>query len=141
MERVIKFRGKCAISGEFVYGDLIHGVASKEGNIYILPNKRNLASVKHCDPLDGVRVDPKTVGQFTGLLKGKQGEHEIFEGNIYKWGWSVERIGVVKFNTSYAGWGLEYKVGTGTMFRSLTPEFIEEMEYVGNVHEHPHLIK
>lgn len=67
MNREIKFRGVCAISNELVYGDLMHGVGTKSGNVYILPNKVNLAHVKHCDPLDGVKVDPKTVMQYTGL--------------------------------------------------------------------------
>jgi hypothetical protein len=49
MKRVIKFRGKCVISGDLVYGDLIHGVGSKNGNLYILPKKINLAYVKHCN--------------------------------------------------------------------------------------------
>lgn len=117
MERVIKFRAWHLESKEMLFGNL------REIGQWLEEKQ------------------PIVIMQFTGLLKGKQGKHEIFEGNIYKWGWSVERIGVVKFNTAYAGWVLEYKVGTGTMSRSLTPEFIEEMEYVGNVHEHPHLIK
>jgi hypothetical protein len=79
MSREIKFRGRCIKSKELVYGDLIHGVGSKAGNLYILPNKINLAYVKHCDPLDGVKVIPETVGQFTGLNDSKN--KEIYEGD------------------------------------------------------------
>ena len=43
MEREIKFRGRCVRSNDWVHGDLIHGVASKSGNLYILPNRINLA--------------------------------------------------------------------------------------------------
>lgn len=77
-----KFRGQCLQSKEMVYGDLIHGVGAKSGNVYILPNKINLANIKHCDPLDGVLVDPKTVSQFADL-HDKNG-NEIWEDDIYE---------------------------------------------------------
>lgn len=67
MKREILFRGYGISSNEWVEGDLIHGVGAKSGNIYILPNKVNLACVKNCDPLDGVQVHPDSVGQFTGM--------------------------------------------------------------------------
>lgn len=68
MKREILFRGYGILSNEWVEGDLIHGVGSKSGNIYILPNKVNLAYVKNCDPVDGVKVHPDSVGQFTGEM-------------------------------------------------------------------------
>lgn len=80
--RQILFRGKCKQSKEWVYGDLIHGVGAKNGRIYILPNKMNLANVKHCDPLDGVEIEVETIGQFSGILD-KNGE-KAFEGDIVK---------------------------------------------------------
>ena len=77
--REILFRGKRIDNGEWVYGDLIHGVGWKEGRLYILPLVKNLASLGGCDPLDGYNVIPDTIGQFTGLTD----KHEvwIFEGD------------------------------------------------------------
>lgn len=66
--REILFRGYCSMSSEWVFGDLIHGVGSKKGNVYILPNLGNLRRVKYCEPIDGVQVDPKSVGQYTGII-------------------------------------------------------------------------
>lgn len=77
MNREIKFRGVCAKSKELVYGDLIHGVGWKKGNVYILPDKENLAYVKHCDPLDGVQVIPETVGQYFRVE-----DQDFYEGDI-----------------------------------------------------------
>ena len=64
MNADIMFRGKCKVSGEWVSGDLIHGVGAKHGRVYILPRQVNLAYVKHCDPLDGVEVFQETVSFF-----------------------------------------------------------------------------
>jgi len=125
----IEFRGIDKISGEFVFGDLIHGVGSKNGNIYILPRKINLAYVKNCDPLDGVKVIPETVGQYTGL-KDKNGI-KIFSGD-----WIKSAPGY----TSY----IEFKDGA---FMSIYthPEDGEELliidldlknvEVIGNIHQ------
>lgn len=79
MNRPIEFRGKCIKSGNMVYGDLIHGVGIKKGKIYILPDKENLAYVKHCDPLDGVEVIPETVGQLVYI--DHRSEQKYYEGD------------------------------------------------------------
>lgn len=43
MQREILFRGLTADTKEIVYGDLLHGVGSKRGKMYILPAEVNLA--------------------------------------------------------------------------------------------------
>ena len=80
-----------------------------------------------------IEVDPKTVGQFTGLFD-KNGKR-IFEGDI------VKRISVpmlVVWNEDSALFEVEYVMdGEGycnTLFGN------EVLEVIGNIHDNPELI-
>ena len=127
--RTIEFRGKDIISGKFVYGDLIHGVGSKHDKMFILPTVVNLAGIENCHPLDGVEVDPETVGQFTGLLD-KNGK-EIFECDI------IEE-GFVYFDNFYLGFFIKGDFVEGEhkpLFDIPLPKII------GNIFDNPELSK
>lgn len=128
MNRVIKFRGLCAISEGMVFGDLIHGVGYKHGSIYILPDVTNLAYVKHCDPLDGVKVIPETVGQYA-VVK------DLYEGDIYHMGDPNIKYEVVWHDSGLIG----KQIGSSS-YAGLE-HWENEIKLLGNIHENPELLK
>lgn len=154
MNREIKFRGKCAKSGDWVYGDLIHGVGLKDGCVFILPCRVNLAYVKHCDPLDGVMVNPETVGQYTGL-KDKDG-NEIYEGDKFEGDEGVDFYVVewideeAIFGVSLYGQAISFGEGSQEVYDSeisiidrnvIGVNDMREDLVIGTIHDNPKLIK
>ena len=128
--REIKFRGRRVDNGEWVDGDLITGVGPKYGKMYILPRVLNLAHLKGCDPLDGYKVDPATVGQFTGLID-KNGR-EVFEGDVLEA--DNYRVEIKFVGGQFVGYNKNYSI-TETQNRNWLSWVI-----IGDIFNNPELI-
>ena len=132
--RTIKFRGKTHGNGKWYYGSLVY---SDEINAAIyFQIGRGL--IKR---MDWVYVNPKTVGQFTGLYDCNK--KEIYEGDIVKW----EKDGlmyVVKFwhGMFYASVE-ECNKGIlgGFPLHALTEYEDRKCEIVGNIYDNSELLK
>jgi len=127
MNRIIKFRGKCLYSDEWCFGSLVdYGDGEME--------------IQGFDVFRGgfnkwieIRVDPDTVGQFTGLHDCEG--NEIYEGDIVK-----DEIagfcGVIKFKDS--AFIIDIDKIKGFLFVCL---LTDPLEIVGNIHDNPGLLK
>lgn len=131
--REILFRGKRCDNGKWVYGDLAH-----------FPNKTNIDPHEHGQPWRGYSVDPKTVGQYTGLTD-KNGKN-IFEGDICKFReWSKgDMCWVGKVHYEYQQFVISGNPNKEceSPFTLVMSRFVpENIEIIGNIHDNPELLE
>lgn len=145
MKRLIKFRGKRTDTGEWVFGDLIHGVGSKHGRMYILP-VTNIYP-KGCNELDGWEVIPDSIGQLIGIIPNTSmyvdNQQELYEGDLFTCGNSK-----TVYQTVYDGCGEYYgisnegdKYGPYTVRLSRSNIKNQNIKVVGNIHDNPELLE
>jgi len=127
-ENMGKFRGKAAANYEiygYPFGCWIYGYLVKmHGEWYIVLDDSKLTDADF-------RVDPETVGEFTGL-QDSNGK-EIYEGDICKVRLNSEKpdaIGVIVFTRGCYYWN-EY----------FLYEVIHELEVINNIHDNPELLE
>ena len=126
--RTIIFRGKDRFGEIWFYGNLV--VNEMFGHTHIWD-----ASLGYME------VDPKTVGQFTGLYDcdGKK----IYEGDILRLGNSPSGVCEVKWNESLAAFCIQFffenKVGTRPLGGWVICQ--RKVEVIGNIFDNPELLK
>ena len=124
MKRENLYRGKRVDTGEWVEGSLI-------GNDVIVGKIVEFEEDYFCTEF-WYKVDPETVGQFTGIAdkKGKK----LFEGDVYSMG-EKNILYVVIFDKSQF-------IGKQVGNRSLAglEYWKSDIEIVGSVHDNPELL-
>ena len=126
----LKFRGLRIDGNGWVYGYYVYRPDGKH-LIYWKPFEESSQNTYHI-------VDPKTVGQFTGLLdcNGK----DIFEGDIIEWKeaairfrvtWSLEDCGFICIRV----W--QDNICSGSM----NQQYLDHFQIIGNIHENKNLLE
>lgn len=141
--REILFRGKSIMRGEWIYG-------------YLNQHRGNIRYDCDCEPIaDGCyyindwqakidtgmygqdyKVDPNTVGQFTGLTD-KNGV-KVFEGDIVRYGDTIHRV-VFEQRNGTAYFGLVYAACETLPFGHY--QDLKQIEVIGNIYDNPELLE
>lgn len=129
--REILFRGKQVDNGKWAVGSLSTEYYKECGCVMVSPTS------DEC-----FKVDPETVGQYTGLTD-KNGT-KIFEGDIVRFididfdGSERKAVGVMTWNRKAAN----FDIVKGTYRLDFHyPTLFEEIEVIGNIHDNPELLK
>lgn len=132
--REILFRAKRIDNGEWVEGYYLKTTLGKDiepSDVIFVPFKINRSG-----QWGWIKVLPETLCQFTGMVD-KNGRR-IWENDIIKHEIS-DTIGVVKwYHEDYVGWYVDDVVVDEQQF---TDEMWNECEVIGNIFDHPELLK
>ena len=136
MNREILFRGKRLDNGEWFFGSLlVEGslLIGGDGREIVVPKK----GVVGCF-VDMYPIDPKTVGQYTGL-KDKNGVR-IFEGDFTRHH-RYEDIAYLVWHEQhicFAGKSLDENGGERYYYQKRNEPYLE---VIGNIHDNPELLE
>jgi len=129
--REIKFRGKRLVNDEWVYGFLIQ----YENGWFICNFIGDAYQYK---------VDPSTVGQYTGL-KDKNGK-EIYEGDIcfveiYDNFGTISKDECFYAKVVWMNNGFHLVDVNGKIWTEWMTDYNDSLEVVGNIYDNPELLK
>ena len=149
--REILFRGK-AINRDYgchrtnyKNGDWVYGLVTR---LYDERFENLPAEMTNVNGIEGIEVDYKTIGQYTGLTD-KNGR-KIFEGDIvstkYKLGRGGYYVFEVYYNENLCQFALTINSRSYTKNKQydwlqLTSLKANKVEVIGNIHDNPELLK
>ena len=134
--REILFRGKRTDCEAWVEGDLIQAFRGNQlSSCSIMPN----TPTAYC-----WKVDPETVGQYTGLTD-KNGKR-MFEGDICRFKrFNDIYIGKIVFNVKTASFIMWYQPIVGAYGEKATQKMLlsvcDGIEIIGNIHDNSELLE
>ena len=134
MKRIIKFRGKDIKTGEFVFGDL----ETRPREDFMVIHQYNEDGSYRSQ----VKVDPDTVGQFTGLLD-KNGR-EIYEGDLFRYEgdlFSLDGTMIMVVYEPENGYYCLRMSDSEYFMLPLDRRFTDYYEVISNIYDHPELLK
>lgn len=154
--REIKFRGKRVDTNEWVYGYLVnsgHQINPYVEFWWIAQNRYDFGSVFNKESCDDTfiwnRVEPDTIGQYTGL-NDKNGI-EIYEGDIVRLfcnsnGYYIKPRWVnanIVWNEDFYGWEISFehiRVGYSECIGNFKYDN-SQIEVIGNIYDNPELME
>lgn len=140
--REILFRGK-DLNNEWVYGYFAKARwYLDESNISMIISTDS--TVYPASELGFVRVDPETVGQWTGRLD--RNGRKIYEGDILRvWYPSLENDseigGYVKYNVDEARYSIYVSLDSNNIIYDDIDRFHDRYEVIGNIYDNQELVK
>ena len=128
--REILFRGKRIYDGKWVEG--VAFPHDNHGAVTIFRQNQSDGA------LEGFKVIPETVGQYTGLTD-KNG-NKIFEGDIVSTGNSDDYLGVVEWEKDNAGLAVSFD-GLFEKFEEINFVDKVKLEVIGTIHDDSDLLE
>lgn len=142
--REILFRGKCEDGYDYSNGDgWVYGSLLQDEKVVAIVKTEDIElcfgfddGVTSIEDFACIPVDVDTVGQYTGI-KDKNGT-KIFEGDIIKTVSIIasDKVGDSEFNVS-----VYWNGGSWIANGSLSSNWSNIYEVIGNIHDNPELIK
>jgi len=127
--REIKFRGKRADNGEWVYGYLSRILGQEQGDTVIVDWGNKTYYI----------VTPETIGQFTGAYDAGNNGKEVFEGDIIQ-NCDNDLFQEVYYDEDRYAWYCRYIYDKRRLV-SLRESLGNLNKVLGNIHDNPELIK